>query len=146
MHTIGWVLVKNYVSRSHEHTTTHCNTLQHTATQHTTTRTAFLAITNTLQHTATHCNTTHYIKDCFFSYHERTAAHCNTLQHTATQHTITHLILFAFITGNSHSELLLEGLLSQIRMDLSSWFSAGIEPWTYGQLYFPEVSCRNQLS
>jgi len=38
------------------------------------------------------------------------------------------LILFAFITGNSSLEALLEGLLSQIHMNLSSRFSAGIEP------------------
>jgi len=93
MHTVGWVLVKNYVSRSHEHTVTHCNTLQHTATQHTTTRTAFLAITNTLQHTATHCNTTHYNKDCFFRYHERAATHCNTLPHKTLSRTWFYLLL-----------------------------------------------------
>jgi len=47
------------------HTATHCNTLQHTATQMQHTR-------NTLQHTATHCNTL-----------QHTATHCNTLPHTA---------------------------------------------------------------
>jgi len=36
----------------------------------------------------------------------------------------------AFITGNSSLEPLLEGLLSQIHTDLSSRFSAGIEPGT----------------
>jgi len=42
------------------------------------------------------------------------------------------LILFAFITGNSNSETLLEGLSSKIHMHLSSWFSAGIEMRTRG--------------
>ena len=41
------------------------------------------------------------------------------------------LILFAIITGNSSLEPLLEGLWSQIHTDLSSRFSAGIEPGTY---------------
>jgi len=47
------------------HTTTHCNTLQHTAT----------LLCNTLQHTTTHCNTV----QCTLSY---TATHCNTLCNT----------------------------------------------------------------
>jgi len=51
---------------------THCNTLQHTATHcHTLQHTA--AHCNTLQHTATHCITL-----------QHTASHCNTLQLTAT--------------------------------------------------------------
>jgi len=36
------------------------------------------------------------------------------------------LILFAFINGNSSLEHLLEGLLSQIYVDLSPRFPAGI--------------------
>jgi len=61
-----------------QHTATHCNTLQHTATHR-----------NTLQHTATHSRTS--IESLVF-----TCAHCNTLQRTAThcntltQHTATH--------------------------------------------------------
>jgi len=46
---------------------THCNTLQHTATQHHHYRMLTLA-TSALQHTATHCNTL-----------QHTATHCNTL-------------------------------------------------------------------
>ena len=42
------------------------------------------------------------------------------------------LISFAFITGNSSLESLFESLLSQIHMDLSSRFSAGIKPGTSG--------------
>ena len=42
----GFQKTTNSVSRHHEHTATHCNTLQHIATHY-----------NTLQHTATHCNT-----------------------------------------------------------------------------------------
>jgi len=42
------------------------------------------------------------------------------------------MIIFAFLTGNSSLEPLLEGLLSQIKMDLSSDFSAGIDPGTCG--------------
>jgi len=39
-----------------------------------------------------------------------------------------YFILFAFITGNSSFGPLLEGLISQIYVDLSFRFSAGIEP------------------
>jgi len=70
-----------------QHSATHCNTLQHTATQFICSTSqeilrkcatyAYLPPTathcNTLQHTATHCNTL-----------QHTATHCNTLQHTAT--------------------------------------------------------------
>jgi len=61
-------------------TTTHCDTLQHTAThcnapahhlQQRVVCSAFDSTYNTLQHTATHCNTL-----------QHAAAHCNTLQHT----------------------------------------------------------------
>ena len=77
--------------RRMQHTATHCNTLQCTATtymyqEHTSwvTCAIYVAHCNTLQHAATHCNTLHY-----------TATHCNILQHTAThgntlQHTATH--------------------------------------------------------
>jgi len=65
------------------HTATHCNTLQHTATQ--------LHILRlrcgTLQHTATHCNTLQHN----YTSSGSGAAHCNTLQHTATHcNTTTH--------------------------------------------------------
>jgi len=40
--------------------------------------------------------------------------------------------LIIVITGNRRLEPLLEDLLSQIHMDLSSWFSAGIQPGTCG--------------
>jgi len=62
---------------SEQHTTTHCNTLQHK-----------------LQHIATHCNTLQRpATPCNTPQHP--ATHCNTLQHTAThritlQHTATH--------------------------------------------------------
>ena len=54
--------LRNYVLYRGVVDTSHCNTLQHTATH-----------CNTLQHTATYCLTL-----------LRTATHCNTLQHTAT--------------------------------------------------------------
>jgi len=49
----------------------------------------------------------------------------------------TNLILFDFTTGNSSLEPwpLPEGLLSQIHMDSSSRFSAGIEPGICGLLF-----------
>jgi len=51
-----------------QHTATHCNTLQYTATpQHTAAHCNTLQHLNTLQHTATHCNTLRQ-------------THCNTLQ------------------------------------------------------------------
>jgi len=56
---------------------THCNTLQHTATIHFNCNTLQQTCKNsreyTLQHTATHCNT--------LSQHTSTATHCNILQH-----------------------------------------------------------------
>jgi len=59
---------------------THCNALQHTATQ------------IALQRTATHCNTLQQNFRCLTD--KTISAHCNTLQHTAThydaQHTATH--------------------------------------------------------
>jgi len=69
---------------------THCNTLQDTAT-HCKTH------CNTLQHTATHCNTLHAEstdKQLPATCHVM-STHCNTMQHTAThchmqQHTATH--------------------------------------------------------
>jgi len=57
-----------------QHTATHCNTLQHTATHcntHTSQRRNYTATHIRLQHTATHCNTL-----------QHTARYCNTLQHT----------------------------------------------------------------
>ena len=67
-----------------QHTATHCNTLQHTATP------VSLALdctgrANTLQHTATHCNT-HFLGF-------RLKRTCHTLQHTAT-HCNTRLLGF----------------------------------------------------
>jgi len=72
-------------------TTTHCNTLQHSATlgntlQHTATH------RNTLQHSATLCNTlqhtaTHQVhnrKHACATHPSKTATHSNTQQHTAT--------------------------------------------------------------
>ena len=87
-----------------QHTTTHCNTLQYTASRYKT----------RIRHTATHCNTlqqaaTHWYKLLYTAAHyitlqhtaahyitlQHTAAHCSTLQHTAAhcstlQHTATH--------------------------------------------------------
>jgi len=64
-----------------QHTATHCNTLQHTATQ-----------CNTLQHTATHCNSdirgrwsqADSMRKLPLPHTANTVAHCDTLQHTAT--------------------------------------------------------------
>jgi len=86
-------------------TATHCNTLQYTATH-----------CNTLQHTATHCNTLQHFPSSSWIFK------C-TLQHTD-------LISFAFVIENSSLAPLLEGLLSQIYADLSSRFSAEIDPGT----------------
>jgi len=80
---------KAALSKTLQHTATHCSTLQHTA-----------AHCNTLQHTATHCNSAggwgmdsslaalsqplqHPTTHCNTLQH--TATHCNTLQHTASQ-------------------------------------------------------------
>ena len=65
---------------------THCDTLQHTTTQHNTLQ--------TLQHIATHCSVSRIVI-CVPVQKKHTATHCNTLQHTAThcntlQHTATH--------------------------------------------------------
>jgi len=46
------------------------------------------------------------------------------------------LILFTFVTGNSSLEPLLEGLSSQIHMDLSFRFAAGIEQCKWGGQFF----------
>ena len=79
--------------RSLRHTTTHCNTLQYTATHYDTLRHTATHC-NTLQHTATHCDTLrHTATHCDTLRH--TATHCDTLQQTATQcitvhHTATH--------------------------------------------------------
>jgi len=56
-----------------QHAATHCNTLQHTATQWHHSALSLVPIVKS-QHAATHCNTL-----------QRNATHCNTLQHTATQ-------------------------------------------------------------
>ena len=54
-----------------QHSATQCNTVQHSATQ-----------CNTVQHSATQCNTVqHRATQCNTLQH--TATHCNTLQHTA---------------------------------------------------------------
>ena len=55
------------------------------------------------------------------------------------------LIVFAFITGSISSEPLLEGLLSQVQIDLSFQVSAGIESETYGQQFFSQVPRSIQL-
>ena len=88
------------VSSTLQHTATHCNTLQPTAThtlaQWDTCQTRLMTKShsthcNTLQHTATHCNTlqhtllpneTHVKQDWWQSHTQPTATHCNTLQHT----------------------------------------------------------------
>ena len=79
----------------HQHTATHCNTLQHTAThcstlQHTATHCNTLQNTtthcNTLQHTATHCNTLQHTAK-YYNTLQHTATHCNTLQHAAICYT-----------------------------------------------------------
>jgi len=49
--------------------------------------------------------------------------------------------VLAFITGNSSLEVLLQGLLSQIPIDLSLRFSAGIQTG----LFFSQVPRSNQL-
>jgi len=83
-----------------QHTATHCNTLQHTAThyntlQHTTIQWVWWQLwvwwahCSTLQHTATHCNTlqhtaTHTTSQCVWSQLYVRWAHCNTLQNTTT--------------------------------------------------------------
>jgi len=64
--------------------TSHCNTLQHTATH-----------CNTLQHTALNITQQYVKSSCISSVIHHTATHCNTLQHTAShcitlQHTATH--------------------------------------------------------
>ena len=72
-----------------QHTATHCNTLQRTATSPRAYRlcefvTLFYTALhcNTLQHTATHCSTLqHTAAHCRTL--QNTAAHCRTLQHTA---------------------------------------------------------------
>jgi len=90
-----------------QHTTSHWNTLQQTAThcnthtlQHTTTHIRDLTqvmwvghIGDTPQHNATHCNAL-----------QRTATHCNALQRTATHcnalhHTATHRNTLSHIAG-----------------------------------------------
>jgi len=99
-------------------TATHCNTLQHTATRHTTTHNNTLQHTKaiewvefyvplSLQHTATHCNTLNTTHDNTQQTQQHTATHksdrvsrilCdiltathyNTLQHTATHCNTTH--------------------------------------------------------
>ena len=74
-----------------QHTTTHGNTLQHTATYLHRRKLPNYPILhcNTLQHIATHCDTL-----------QHTATHCNTLQHTATHcNTLQH----TFIDGSSQT-------------------------------------------
>jgi len=71
------------------HPSTHCNTLQHTATQYNHTATQC----NTIQHNTTHCRCTPVclleqsmrdaLSDICFAQH--TTSPCNTLQHPATQ-------------------------------------------------------------
>jgi len=82
-----------------QHTATHCNTLQHTAS-HDVGQCVFCPITithykthyNTLQHVATHCNTLHHtmLGNAYFVPHynnalQHVATRCKPLQHTATQ-------------------------------------------------------------
>ena len=78
-----------FVLQSLQHTTTHCNTLQHTWSV------VERQTQLTLQHTATHCNTlqhnTTYLKRSRQADPAHTATHCNTLQHTTTWHTTTYL-------------------------------------------------------
>jgi len=54
------------------------------------------------------------------------------------------LILFAFITGKDSLELLLEGLLAQIRMDLISQVS-GLNRNGDLQIHHISVSCRTLI-
>jgi len=94
-----------------QHTATHCNTLQHTATirrtcanslvhaiQKTQYRLQHAAAhwtathCNTLQHTATRCNTLQHTELQHTAAHW-TATHCNTLQHTATHCNTLHLLV-----------------------------------------------------
>jgi len=93
-----WVALRvmHDTSRLYWHTATHCNTLQHTATQKShdaqegsMTRAAFRVMTRAvpidiLKHTATRCNTK---KPCYIStvWHEPSVlTYWNTLQHAAT--------------------------------------------------------------
>ena len=86
----------NTLQHTASHTATHCNTLQRTAI-HCTTRcntlqhqmSSELTLENIyiLQNTATHCNTLHHTAThCNTLHHtlHHTATHCNTRQHTAT--------------------------------------------------------------
>jgi len=66
-----------------QHSATHCNTLQYTATHHTATHYNTLQYT-TLQLAATRCNTLQHTAI------HHTAKHCNTLQYITLQHTATH--------------------------------------------------------
>ena len=66
-------LVREAIYWTLQHTATHCNTLQHTATRsfhewHD----SFVSVTGLNVYSATHCNTL-----------QHSATHCNTLQHTA---------------------------------------------------------------
>ena len=71
-----------------QHTPTHSNTLQHTATLNIASLLQrdepSATHCSTLQHTATHCNTERLTKASLFQRDQPVATHCNTLQHTAT--------------------------------------------------------------
>jgi len=92
-----WTVSSFYLAL--QHTATHCNTLQHTATQ------AFCRtvspVVDCVPHNE-HCSTLQHI-----------ATHCNTLQHTATQDfcwTVSPAI--DFVTHNKHLLLLLTRLFA----------------------------------
>ena len=69
--------------RKRKHTATHCNTLQHTATQ-AEAHSVLKGSTHTHNHMHLRNNKAHP-RQCNTLQH--TATHCNTLQHTATAHT-----------------------------------------------------------
>jgi len=73
-----------------QHTPTHSNTLQHTATLNIASLLQrdepSATHCSTLQHTATHCNTERLTIASLFQRDEPVATHCNTLQHRMPYH------------------------------------------------------------
>ena len=129
-----------------QHTASHCNTLQHTATlcctlcillydlQHTATH------CNTLQHTATHCYTHMQVRKTLALQH--TGTHSNTLQHTAThcstlQHTATHCStlqhrLYKKTHCNTHMQVRKALLLPKVNVYAVVCESCHTYEWSHG--------------
>jgi len=98
----GSGLLLNTPQHTEIHAVAHCNTLQHTALQHTATHCNTnvwesnapqhtITYCNTLQHTTARYNTLQYTGEHMYEI----ATHCNTMQHSATncntlRHTSTH--------------------------------------------------------